>query len=137
MLSSILSIIRKPYIYIPLGISIIGLTTKTLYNSPKSCLYNKPVYNVNIINEYTNTDKRQYKYTVDDPTFEKISNEYKESLFGNHIIKQDIDNALQDYLKTNVITEKYIVINIPAWSALIEITSNNDLKYLIINIYNR
>lgn len=127
------SIIRKPHVYIPLTIC---LTTKTFYNSKKSNLYTKPIYTINIITEYTNTDKRQYKYTVDVPTFKKISNKYKESLFGNHTVKQNIDDALQDYLKTNVITEKYIIINILGWSALIEITSNNDLKYLIMNIYN-
>jgi hypothetical protein len=138
MFSSIISLINKPYIYVPIGLGIYAasLLTKTLYNSPKSSIYNTPIYNTNIIHEYKHTGlSRQYKYTVNEPTFKNISKEYKESLFGNNIIKNNVDSALLDYLKANLITERFLVINIPGWSALIEIQSNDSLSYVVINVH--
>ena len=108
-------------------------------NNIKIKTYSKIInYSIRVANNNNNNNNNnlQYSYISDTADFENLEKNYRNSLYGNHILKQSIDTVLLKYLKTaSGINERYLIINIFLWSAIIEIKSNIDNnKYLIIDI---
>lgn len=93
-------------------------------------------YKFDMLQQYNVTGKRrQYEYNVSQPTFEKMEEQYRESLYGNPTMKNEIDCVLQDYLKTYPpITQKHIILNRPEWGANIENAAGFTDDFLVINI---
>lgn len=81
--------------------------------------------------------KRQYSYNILEPTFEKMEEQYKESLYGNPIMKGEIDDIVKDYINTYPqIIQKTIVLNRPEWSAKFTNTNGTKNDVLVIDIIN-
>jgi len=125
--------------YAPLAvIAGAGLVGVYLYNkfSKTVLVPNKIYYKFDIAKKYdVQRSARQYDYTVAEPTFEQMEEKYKESLYGNPIMKSEIDHTVKDYIKTYPdITQRYIVINRPEWGCRITNNAGSNDDCLVIDI---
>jgi hypothetical protein len=94
------------------------------------------LYSIKVDNHYKHKlPNRQYTYKLKCPTFINLQNYYKYDLINNYTISNRIDNILSNYMQYCEIIEKYLVINISAFSCIFEFESNhhND-KYLIFDL---
>jgi len=95
-------------------------------------------YNVSEHDKYQITSKgRVYKYTIaSSSTFSDMEHAYKMDLLGNYKKKEHVDKALTEYLKTNTIYQKRLVINTDSWIADFQIETNVNPNTLVIDISN-
>lgn len=79
---------------------------------------------------------RIYKYSVPVASFVEIEQKYKRDLLGNYKKKEHIDATLQQYLKTNIIYQKRVIINTEGWVGEFCVDTNVNPKTLVFDIDN-
>jgi hypothetical protein len=77
---------------------------------------------------------RKYGYIIPCATFTDFEYHYKKDLMGCGIVKKQIDDVFRDYLKTNVITQKRVVVLTDEFIGDFEIFQNEKNETLVLDI---
>jgi hypothetical protein len=79
---------------------------------------------------------RIYTYKITTSTFDDLEQHYKMDFFGNYKKKQHVDLALQQYLKTNIIYQKRVIIITEGWIGYFNVETNVNPNTLVFEIDN-
>jgi hypothetical protein len=77
-----------------------------------------------------------YTYRVTTSTFDELEQHYKRDFLGNYKKKEHVDLALQQYLKTNVIYQKRIIIITEGWVGYFNVETSVNTNTLVFEIDN-